>query len=229
MRVFILYRNISIHAKNKLFTGFTLRFPTPQQSAELKTHFSDATCHVDDNVSKHNYTKCDFKRLQMSLCMILIPGAAWRSVSVPAGRQHQPFPESACAWLHWLGVTSRVRGQFGVTRGSSVLSNKTAGPPDWIRPVSWQQAPPPYPYHESTRSVVIETAGLHSLFISFNSSVPITWPRRINPNNRNRGSPEHLPLSTQRAIKQNVQFALFWVKTILKPKNVWACCAESAM
>ncbi len=132
-----------------------------------------------------------------------------RSASRPAGRQHQPFPESACAWLHWLGVTTQVRGQFGVARGSSVLSNKTAGPPDWIRPVSWQQAPPPTPNHESTRPVVIETAGLHSLFISFNSSVRITWPRWINLNKRNRGSVKRSPLSTRRAIKQNVQFALF--------------------
>ena len=148
----------------------------------------------------------------MSLCMILIHGAAWCSVCVPAGRQHQAFPELACAWLHWLGVTTQVRGQFGVDRGSSVLSNKTAGPQDWIRPVSWQRAPPPHTptsNHESTSPLVIETAGLHSLFISFYSSVPITWPRWINLNNRNRGSVKHLPLLTHRAIKLNVQSALF--------------------
>lgn len=144
----------------------------------------------------------------MSLCMILTRGGAQRSMSLPAGRQHQPFPDSAFAWLHWLGVTIQVRGQYGVSRGSSVLSNKTAGPPDWIQPVSWQQAPPPTPNYESTRPVVIDTAGLHSLFISFNSSVPITWPRWINLNNRNRGSVKRPPLSTQRAIKHNVQFAL---------------------
>lgn len=65
---------------------------------------------------------------------------------------NKPFPASACAWLHWLGMTTQVRGQFGVTIGSSVLPNKTAGPPDWIQPVSWQQAPPtappPQPYPE---------------------------------------------------------------------------------
>lgn len=184
-------------------------FQHPSRGREpLKTHFWDATCHVDDNISKSNYSKCDFKWMQMSLCMILIRGGARLSGSLPAGRQGQPFPESACAWLHWLGMTTRVRGQFGVTRGSSVLSNKTAGPPDWIRPVSWQQAPPPTPNHESTRPVVIETAGLHSLFISFNSSVPITWPRWINLNNRNRGALKRSPLSTRRAIKHNVQLAL---------------------
>lgn len=36
--------------------------------------------------------------------------------------------------------------------------------------------------------VVIETAGLHSLFISFHSSAPTTRPRWINQNKRNRGS-----------------------------------------
>lgn len=35
----------------------------------------------------------------------------------------------------------------------------------------------PTPNHESTHPVVIETAGLHSFFISFYSCVPITWPR----------------------------------------------------
>lgn len=120
----------------------------------LKTHFSDASCHVDDNISKGNSTKCDFKCLQMSLCMILICGGARCPVSLAAGRQHQTFPELPSAWLHWLGVTTRVRGQFGVKRGSSVLSNKTAGPEDWIRPVSWQQAAHPHPEPVEHRSGV---------------------------------------------------------------------------
>lgn len=117
----------------------------------LKTHFQDATCHADDNISKSNYAKCEFKCLQMSLWMILILSAAQFSEAQTAGRQHLPFPESACAWLPWLGVTTEVRGQFRVTWGSSVLSNKAAGPPDWIRPVSWQQALLPTSNHESTR------------------------------------------------------------------------------
>lgn len=119
--------------------------PNPSQCGEpLKTHFLDAPCQVDDNISGSNYTECD-KWLQMSLCMILIRGSARRSGSLAAGRQQPSFQESACAWLHWLGVTTQVRGQFGVVRGSSVLSNKTAGPPDWIRTVSWQPAPLPHP------------------------------------------------------------------------------------
>lgn len=56
------------------------------------------------------------------------------------------------AWLPWLGATFQVRGQFGVTLGSNVLSNKAAGPQDWVRPVSWQRALPPTPNHGSSRS-----------------------------------------------------------------------------
>lgn len=55
------------------------------------------------------------------------------------------------AWLPWLGATSQVRGQFGVTIGSNVLPNKAAGPRDQVRPVSWQQALPPTPNHGSSR------------------------------------------------------------------------------
>lgn len=53
------------------------------------------------------------------------------------------------AWLPWLGATSWVRGQFGVTSGSNVLPNKAAGPRDRVRPVSWQRALPPTPKHGS--------------------------------------------------------------------------------
>lgn len=142
----------------------------------------------------------------MSLCMILIHCAGLRSVSLPAGRQHRPFPKSVCAWLHWLGVTTQVRGQFGASSGSSMLSNIPAGPLDWIRSVSWKQAyPPPTLNHESTQPMVGETARLHSLFISFTSSAPITWLRWINLNNRNKGSLKRPPLS-RRAIKPSVQF-----------------------
>lgn len=54
------------------------------------------------------------------------------------------------AWLPWLGATTQVRGQFGVTSGSNVLPNKAAGPRDWVRPVSWQRALPPTPNHGSS-------------------------------------------------------------------------------
>lgn len=136
------------------YEGFNLfcHFLNPSLSRKpLEPNLQSATCQVDDNVWKSNYTKCDFKCLKVSLCMTLICGAARHSVSETAGRQHRPFPESARAWLPWLGVTTGVRGQFGVTWGSSVLSNKAAGPPDWIRPVSWQRALPPIPNYESTR------------------------------------------------------------------------------
>lgn len=49
--------------------------------------------------------------------------------------------------------------------------------------------------------VVIETAGLHSLFISFHSSVPITRPRWINLNNRSRGSVKRPPSSTREQLR----------------------------
>ena len=129
-----------------------------------------------------------------------------------------PLPRVLCAWLHWLGVTTGVRGQFGVNGGSSVLSNKTAGPsrldPASLPATGEPPSPPdPTPSNRTmracTRPPVIETAGLHSLFISVHSSAPITRPRWINPNNGSGGSVKRSPLSTRRAIRQNVQCLLF--------------------
>lgn len=45
--------------------------------------------------------------------------------------------------------------------------------------------------------VVIETAGLHSLFISLHSSVLITWPWWINLNNRNGVSKVSATVNTE--------------------------------
>lgn len=76
--------------------------------------------------------------------------------------------------------------------------------------------------------VVIETAGLHSLFISFHSSVPITWPRWINLNNRSRGSVKRPPLSTQRAIKDTVWRAQSLArKPCYCQEKLWPNCADN--
>lgn len=121
------------------------------------------------------------------------------------------------AWLPWLGVTSQARGQFGVTSGSNVLPNNAAGPRDWVRPVSWQQALPLPRTMGAAILVVIETAGLHSLFISFNSSVPISWPGQINLNNRNRGSVSVCHCQHTEQLKRMFPSHCFWLKTVSVP------------
>lgn len=176
----------------------------------LKTHFPDATCHVDDNISKSNQTKCDFKQLQMSLCMILIRGAARHPVSRPAGRQHQPFPAVSVSMAALIRCDywgqGPIRGHLRVKR--VVQYNSGTSRPDPASLLATGTAPHPEPWEHPSRwwlrlqgSILFSSASIHPS--------PITWPRWINLNNGNRGSVKRSPLSTRGAVWTNVQFTLF--------------------
>lgn len=108
-------------------TDLSCWIPIPKESEELFNIFQMPGVTSVTAYQRVIALSMILNGLQVSLCIILIRCAARSSVVLPAGRWHQPFPESACAWLHLLGVTTRVRGQFGASRGSSVLSNITAG------------------------------------------------------------------------------------------------------
>lgn len=79
-----------------------------------------AACHVDDNISTSNYTKCASKRWRVSLCMTLMAGAARRSASGTAGRHRPAFSWVSACMAALIGCDYRgqgpIRGHLRVKR-----------------------------------------------------------------------------------------------------------------
>lgn len=134
-----------------VWDGILLFKSSPQSSEPLKTHFSDATCHVDDNISNSNYTnvilngcRCHFGWYWSARCSVLLP----------AGRHRPTFPwVSVCMaalircdywgqgpiWGHqWVKRVAQYNS--GTTRldPASILATGTTPPLRTMRaPIRW--------------------------------------------------------------------------------------------
>lgn len=185
------------------------------QKLWVETYFVDAK-----NPSRHSDCyKCDLDYLRASCCVILTwskrgalrPQQRVGSINLPcmAALIRFDFPGQGPIWGSPWGQTCCPIKQRDL---------KT------VRAVSWQRALALPRTMGAAILVVIETAGFHSLFISFNSFVPISWPEQINLNNRNRGSVSVCHCQHSEQLKRMFPSHCFWLKTVSVPNNQGPLC-----